>query len=126
MTHGPNDEPRSRRSEKIRVVIADDHPGVRRELRNILDDAQDIEVVGEANSSDEVTEQLRRTPCNVLLLDITIAGTTGLDLLERVTMETGSVSVLVITMQPEEPYAARALEAGASGYMTNRSAPESL
>ena len=110
----------------VRVFIADDHPIVRRGLRQIVEDGPNTLVAGEAGSAREVTEQLKRVECDVLLLDLAMPGTTGLDLLERVVEEHPTLPVLVLTMQPEEQYAIRAIRAGAAGYMTKESAPDSL
>lgn len=119
-------EPRGTGANPIRVVIADDHPVVRRGLRQILEDTDNVVVVGEAGSAHEVMERLSQTPCDVLLLDLSMPGATGLELLERVVVEVESVAVLVVTMRSEDQYAVHALRAGAAGYMTKDSAPESL
>jgi two-component system invasion response regulator UvrY len=119
--NGPRVEP-----SPIRVLVADDHPIVRQGLRNILADTSDVVVVGEATDAREVLEQLRRTDFDVVLLDLMMPGTTGLDLLESVLREQPRLPVLVLSMHPEDQYALRVFRAGAAGYLTKESAPEVL
>ena len=110
----------------IRVIIADDHAVVRRGLRQILGDAGDIEVVGEARDSGELSTLLRGTECDVLLLDISMPGRNGIETLKSVRERQPRVAVLILSMFPEDQYAVRALKAGAAGYVTKEAAPETL
>lgn len=111
---------------QIRTVIADDHEVVRRGLRQVLAEERDIVVVGEASNRAEVMGALRAAACEVLVLDLTMPGANGFDLLETVKREQPSVAVLVLGMHPEDQHALRALEAGAAGYMPKGAAAEDL
>jgi len=110
----------------MRILIADDHPIVRRGLRQILIDAQDISVVGEADTEAAVLAQLREQEWDVLVLDLAMPGRGGLDVLKQVRAERPHLPVLILSMHPEEQYAVRALRAGADGYLTKEGAPEKL
>lgn len=110
----------------IAVLVADDHPVVRKGIRQILDDTPDIVVAGEATNAREVLAHVREEVCDVVLLDLTMPGSTGLDLLEAVRRERPELPVLVLSMHPEDQYAVRVLKAGAAGYMTKESAPDEL
>ncbi len=110
----------------IRVLVADDHALVRAGLKHILGQTGEISVVGEACDGQEVMAEARKTPCDVVLLDIGMPGRSGLDVLKQLRAEHPSVAVLMLTMYPEEQYAVRALRAGAAGYITKDSAPDEL
>ena len=110
----------------IRVVVVDDYPVVRRGLKGILDETSDIVVVGEASNAREVLAQVRAGGHDVLVLDLTIPGSHGVDVLEIVKRERPRLPVLVLSVHPEEHYAVRAFQAGAAGYLTKESAPEEL
>lgn len=101
----------------IDVVICDDHPLVRRGIRETLQEAGDIRVTGEAGSYAEVRELLRSTPCQVLLLDLHMPGRGGLEVLTGLTESELPIRVLVLSMAAEEEYAIRCLRAGAQGYL---------
>ena len=109
-----------------RVLIADDHRLVREGLKKILTETPDIVVVAEASTGDEVLERIRKQDCDVILLDITMPGKSGLDVLRELHKTKQHVKVLVLSMHPEEQYAVRALKLGAAGYLTKRSASEEL
>jgi two-component system invasion response regulator UvrY len=104
-----------------RVILCDDHALIRRGIRDTLADAQDIEVVGEAGDYGELRSLLRGTSCDVLVLDINMPGRSGLDVLQVLKDEAGTMRVLVVSMHPEEQYAIRALRAGAYGYVNKGS-----
>ncbi len=108
------------------IVIADDHPVVRKGLMEILKGHPDLEVVGEAADAQEVRERLSELQPELLLLDLSMPGATGLDLLKDVRRDSPEMSVLVISIHPEEQYAIRVLKAGAAGYIEKDSAPEIL
>ncbi len=110
----------------IRVIIADDHALVRAGLKHLLSEAEGITVVGEACKGQEVLTEVRRTPCDVLLLDIGLPGRSGLDVLKQLRVEHPNLPVLILTMYPEEMYAVRALRAGAAGYITKDNPPDEL
>ena len=110
----------------IRVVLADDHAVVRRGVRQILGDAGDIEVVGEAKDYGELTALLRDNPCDVLVLDISMPGKNGIEALKALRERQPKLHVLILSMFPEDQYAVRALKAGASGYVSKEAAPEKL
>lgn len=110
----------------IRILIADDHAVVRAGFRELLGQRGAIRVVGEAESGDQVIELVAKVPADVLLLDVTMPGPPFLDVLHRVHAAAPTLKVLVLTMHPEDQFAARALRAGASGYMTKDRTPEEL
>ncbi len=110
----------------IRVLIADDHAVVREGLRQILSGVPDMVVAGEAENGNEVLRDVRKNQYDALVLDITMPGRTGLDILKELKQEHPLLPVLILSMYPEEQYAVRVLRAGASGYLTKESAPEEL
>lgn len=110
----------------IRVVIADDHAVVRNGLRHILEREDDVEVVGEAARGSELPQVLRETTPDVILLDLSMPGRSGLELVRHVRTEYPTSRVLVLTMHAEEQYVVRAFRAGAAGYLTKDSAANDL
>ncbi len=110
----------------IRVLIADDHPVVRQGIRQIVQSTDDIIVCAEATTGREVVELLAHTPCDIVLLDLSLPDVDGLDLLKRLCEDRKSVPVLVLTIHSEEQFAVRCLKAGAGGYLTKESAPGEL
>ena len=110
----------------ISVLIADDHAVVRRGLRQILSEQPDIRVEGEAASADELLQQVRQRRYDVVILDITMPGRSGLDALKDLRETYPRLPVLVLSVHPEDQFAMRVLKAGGSGYMTKESAPEEL
>jgi DNA-binding NarL/FixJ family response regulator len=110
----------------IRVVIADDHTIMREGLKRILLGIDDIEVVGEAADGFEVLNLVRHGGFQVLLLDLTMPGRSGVDLIRQIKDESPKLAVLILTMHEEEQYAVRAIRAGALGYLTKESASAKL
>ncbi len=110
----------------INILIADDHTIVRKGLKQILAETQDMVVTGEASNGFEVMEKVKQSQYDVLLLDISMPGKSGLDILRELKTENPKLPVLVLSMYPEEQYAVRVLRAGASGYLTKESAPDEL
>jgi two-component system invasion response regulator UvrY len=110
----------------IKVIIADDHPIVRAGLKQILSEATDIMVAGEAGSGHELLEQVCREVFDVVLLDLKMPGMDGLDILKQLKIETPKLPVMILTIYPEANYAMRILRLGASGYLTKESAPQEL
>ena len=110
----------------IRILIADDHPIVRRGLKQILSDEPDMAVPGEAGDAREVLELVEGGDWDIVILDITMPGKNGLDILKDLKQKYPKLPVLVLSIHPEDQYAVRALKTGASGYLTKESAPEEL
>lgn len=110
----------------IRVIVADDHAVVRKGLVQILADTDDIRVVGEASNAAEAVGVLRREPCDVLLLDVSMPGKNGIEALKVIRQEFPQVKTLILSMYPEDQFGVRALKAGAAGYLTKQAAPERL
>jgi two-component system invasion response regulator UvrY len=110
----------------LRVLIADDHAVVRRGLRQILLELPDIVEVGEAGNANEVRESMRREKWDLVVLDITMPGRNGLEVLKDLKRDSPKTPVLILSMHPEEQYAVRALKTGASGYINKECAPDEL
>ena len=110
----------------IKILIADDHVIVRRGLKQIVEETTDIIIVGEAANGGEVLRQIGEKSFDLLVLDITMPGRSGLDVLKEVRQLRPKLPVLVLSMHAEEQFAARVLKAGAAGYLTKESAPEEL
>ncbi|MCU1231039.1 MAG: response regulator receiver, LuxR family [Acidobacteria bacterium] len=110
----------------IRIAIADDHAIVRKGLRQIISDAPDLSVSGEAASADELLTLLRARPFDIVVLDVTLGMRNGLELLKHIKSEFPRLRVLILSMHSEELFAIRAMRAGASGYMQKEGAPEEL
>jgi DNA-binding NarL/FixJ family response regulator len=110
----------------IRILIADDHAILRRGLKEILMRELDDVMCGEAESGQQVLDQVHAHHWDLLLLDITMPGRGGLDVLRNVKALRPKLPVLVLSMHPEDQYGKRVLKAGASGYMNKESAPEEL
>jgi len=110
----------------IRVLLADDHQLVREGLKQLLAATADIRVEGEAANGDEALALVRTQEYDIAILDMSMPGLSGIDLVKRVKHEKPSLRVLVLSMHGEKQYAARALKSGASGYMTKDTASEQL
>lgn len=110
----------------IRILIADDHAILRRGIRQILAEVPGVGVVDEATNGQEVLAKAARGKYDLVLLDISMPGRSGLDVLKQLRTESPDLPVLIVSMHPEEQYALRALKAGASGYLTKESAPDEL
>lgn len=110
----------------IKVLIADDHPVVRRGLRQILEETSDILVGAEVGSAEDVLSAVRAQPWTVVVLDISLPGGNGIDLLKDIRRERPDARVLILTAHSEEQYAVRAIKAGAAGFLNKESAPEKL
>lgn len=110
----------------IRVVIADDHTIVREGLKQLLLGAGVFEIVGEARDGHEVLKAVREIDFDVLLLDLSMPGKSGMELIKQVKSEKPRLRVLVLSMHQEHQYAVRAIKAGASGYLTKDSASTQL
>ena len=110
----------------IRVLVADDHKLVRDGLKGILGAAQGIEVAAEAASGDEALALVRAREFDVALVDLSMPGLAGIDLIKRLRLERPKLRILVLSMHGEQQYATRALKAGAAGYLTKDAAAEQL
>ncbi len=110
----------------IKILLADDHTIVREGLKQILAETPDMVVVDEAKNGQEVLDKIQQNEHDVVLLDISMPGRSGLDVLKQIKSERPKTAVLVLSMYSEEQYALRALKAGASGYLTKESAPDKL
>ncbi len=110
----------------IKILIADDHPVVRLGTKQIIEDASDMVVLDEAGDGDEVISKVYEKSFDVILLDISMPGRDGLDVLKQLQTERPNIPVLILSMYTEEEYAIRALRSGASGYLTKESAPYEL
>jgi two-component system invasion response regulator UvrY len=110
----------------IRILIADDHAIVREGLKQIVAQTTDIHVAGEASNAAEALEMARRLPIDLLLLDISMPGRSGLDVLVEIKRDMPQLPVLILSLHPEDQYALRMIKAGASGYVTKESASEQL
>ena len=110
----------------IKILVADDHAIFREGLKRILGDTRDMVVAGEAASSQEVISKLWKSDYDLVLLDISFPGRSGLDVLKQLRSLKPKLPVLILSMHPEEQYAVRALRAGASGYLTKGSASNEL
>jgi DNA-binding NarL/FixJ family response regulator len=110
----------------IRVVIADDHQILREGLKQLLLATGDLEVVGEAADGYEVLQRVRDLEFDVLLLDMSMPGKSGVELIKQVKSEKPKLRILVLSMHEEHQYAVRAIRAGASGYLTKEGAAVQL
>ena len=110
----------------IRIVVADDHTIVREGLKQLLSAAGDLEVVAEARDGHEVMQRVRELDFDVLLLDMSMPGKSGIELVKQVRGEKPKLRVLVLSMHEEQQYAVRAIRAGAAGYLTKEGASAEL
>jgi len=110
----------------VNIIIVDDHPIVRQGLKQVLSEEPDMAMFGEAQNSQEVLELIHKQDWDIVVLDITMPGRGGLDVLKEIKHERPKLPVLILSIHPEDQYAVRALKAGASGYLTKESAPEEL
>ena len=110
----------------IRVLVAEDHTIVREGIKQLIGMAKDLCVVGEAGNGQQLLEILRHTPCEVVLLDISMPGVNGLEAIPRIRALSQPPAILVLSMHDEAQMAARALKIGAAGYATKDSDPALL
>jgi DNA-binding NarL/FixJ family response regulator len=106
----------------IRLLIADDHTIMREGLKRILDGIMDIEVAAEATDGHETITQVKKGGFDQILLDLSMPGRNGIDLIRQIRTEAPQIPILVLTMHEEEQYAVRTMHAGAQGYLTKESA----
>lgn len=110
----------------IRVLLADDHSLVRAGLKRLVEGAGDMTVVAEASNGREAIEKANESMPDVAVVDISMPGIDGLEVIGRLTAQNPKLPILVLTMHEEEQYVVRAIGAGARGYVTKRSAAEQL
>jgi two-component system invasion response regulator UvrY len=110
----------------MRILLADDHAVVRHGLKQILADEVRRAVFGEARNAQEALNRVWKENWDVVVLDITMPGRSGLEVLREIKKSRPKLPVLVLSMHPENQFAVRVLKRGASGYMTKESAPEEL
>lgn len=109
-----------------RILIADDHPIVLKGLKQILEESGIVRRITQVNSGEEVLATIKENNFDVILLDISMSGINGIETLEEIKKLKPSLPVLILSMYPEKDYALRAIKAGASGYLTKKSAPAEL
>src|SRR4030042_2597705 len=110
----------------IKVLVVDDHEVVREGLKQIVSRTHNIVVAAEASNGQAAYEQMSKEPFDVMVLDISMPGRGGLEVLKHIRAEQPKFPILILTMYPEEQYAVRALKAGASGYLTKDCVSEEL
>ena len=109
-----------------RILIADDHTLVRDGLKRILATASNLTVAAEAVDGDQALARVRAEEFDLVLLDLSMPGLSGVDLIKRLKLERPRLKILVLSMHGEQQYAVRAYKAGASGYLTKDSASAEL
>ncbi len=110
----------------INILIADDHALMRAGLKRILKDEPDIKVIAEASNGFEVLEVVKKEEVDFIVLDLTMPGKNGLEVIKELRQTNKDIQILILSMHPEDRFAVRALKSGASGYMTKESAPDEL
>jgi DNA-binding NarL/FixJ family response regulator len=107
----------------IRILIADDYAVVRQGLKKIVEESGEMQVVAEAANGADALSKIRQITCDVVLLDISMHGMSGIDVLKQVRVTNPELPVLILSNYPEDQYALRLIKAGAAGYLTKESAP---
>lgn len=110
----------------IKILVVDDHTLIRKGMKQILDDTEDMRVTGEAESGALAIRMAQEKPYDVVLLDITMPDRNGIDVLRQLKFNHPQLPVLMLSMHPEEQYAVRSMKAGAAGYLSKQSAPTQL
>ncbi|MFQ5486223.1 MAG: response regulator [bacterium] len=110
----------------IKVLMVDDHAILREGIKQILEEYSDIEYAGEASYGQQAMDLISKNDYDVVLLDISLPGRSGLEIITQIKNEKPKLPILILSMHPEERYAVRAFKAGAAGYLTKVSAPDEL
>ena len=110
----------------IRILIADDHAIVREGLKQIVSQETDMRIDGEAECADEMFRILEKSPCDIIVLDISMPGKSGLEALKELKQKYADLPVLILSIYSEDQYGIRALRAGAAGFLKKVSAPGEL
>ena len=113
-------------SKKYRILIVDDHPIVRRGLRELVADETDLEICGEAEDVTQALQQIDATRPDVVIVDLTLKSGHGLELIQEIKARDGQIKMLVSSMHDESLFAERALRAGAAGYINKQESPEKI
>jgi len=113
-------------TKKCRVLLVDDHPIVRQGLGLLIDREEDLSVCGEAEGAHSAFHAIETLRPDIVVLDISLSGPDGLDVLKEIRMKTGSLPVLILSMHDESIYAERAMRAGANGYIMKQEATEKV
>jgi two-component system invasion response regulator UvrY len=113
-------------SLKTRILLADDHTMFREGVKQVLTNTAEFEVVDEASDAAQVLEKAQRTKCDIVVLDISMPGRDGIEVLKQLKQMNPHLHVLILSMYPEDQYASRAIKAGASGYLTKNKASVEL
>ncbi len=111
---------------KIKVFLVDDHTIVRNGIRSILEDVEDIEVIGEASGGEEALMKLKSINLNIIMVDITMPGMSGIDLVKEINKLNLNIKSLVLSMHNNEEYVLKSIEAGALGYILKDSSREEM
>lgn len=114
------------KDNKKHILIVDDHPLVRKGIRSLLEQEQDFAVAGEAGSRGEVLDFLRKSAADLILLDISLQGSDGIEVTKAIRAEFETIPILIVSMHDEGLYAERALRAGANGYIMKQEVAESV
>ncbi|MDD4978542.1 MAG: response regulator transcription factor [Gallionella sp.] len=110
----------------ISILVVDDHALIRKGLKQLLDDTEDIRVTGEAETGLQALQMAHDNRYDLILLDIALPDKNGIDVLKQLKQEQPDIKVIVLSMYPEDQYGVRSLKAGASGYLNKQSAPDQL
>ena len=110
----------------LKILVADDHPVVRQGIMRIIEDSPDMMVAGEADNGIEVISKVKGEDFDLILLDISMPGRDGLDIVRELKKLKPKLPILILTMHPEKYYGLRMMQAGASGYLTKQNAPFEL
>lgn len=110
----------------IRIIIADDHSFLREGIKKTIQDEMDMKIVGEAANANEALKIIKELEPDVAIMDISMPGKSGLDVLKDLKLMKMKSKILILSMHPEDRFAIRALKAGALGYLTKESAPDEL
>jgi two-component system response regulator NreC len=111
---------------KVRLLLVDDHAVVRSGLRMLLENESDVEIVGEAGSAEDSIEALEKLNPDVILMDIGLPDRSGIDAAREIKRRSPNIAVVALTIHEDKEYFFRMLEAGASGYVPKRAAPDEL
>jgi DNA-binding NarL/FixJ family response regulator len=118
--------PKANATAKKRIFLVEDHPIFRQGLRQMVNSEPDLEVLGEADSAPRAVSKLREMAVDAAVLDISLQGTNGLELIKQIRAEHAALPILVLSMHDEMVYALRALRAGANGYLMKNELPETV
>ncbi len=110
----------------IKVLIADDHPLFREGIKRMLSETSDIVVADEASNGQEVFKIVEKNDFDVIMLDISMPGRSGLDIIKQLKCDRPDLPILILSMHSEEEYAERALKAGAAGYLVKKTTPDEV